>query len=76
MTECDAPFGEIVRRKLERDLVACEHADSVATKSSSEMRQHDSIMLQLNAEQAAGKFLQNRPGYFYAVFLTHSTSER
>jgi hypothetical protein len=74
MAEGDAAFGQIVWREFQRDFVARQHANAVAAKSACEVREHYALVLQLNAEQAARKFLKHRPGYFNTVFLTHSTS--
>jgi hypothetical protein len=74
MAESYAAFGQVVRGKLKRDFVAGQNANAVTTKPAGEMGQHHSLMLELNTEQTARKFLKDGSGYFYAVFLTHSTS--
>jgi hypothetical protein len=71
MTECNSTFGEIVRGEFHSDFITGKHANAVAAKSAGQMRQHYSLVLQLYTEQAAGKLLQHRPGYFYAVLFTH-----
>jgi len=72
--ERDPAFGQIVRREFESHFVAGEHANAIAAKAARKMGQHDAVMVQLHAEQTARKLLENGACYFYAVFLTHSTS--
>jgi len=74
MTESDPAFGQIVGREFQRDFVARQNANAVAPKPAGEMRQNDPVVLQLNTEKTTRKFFKNGAGYFYAVFLTHSTS--
>jgi hypothetical protein len=74
MTEGDPAFGQIVGGKFERDFIASENSNSIAAQTAGQMGEDDSLMFQLHAEQTAGKFLQYGTSYFYAVFLTHSTS--
>jgi hypothetical protein len=74
VAERNPTLGQIVRRKLHRDLVARQNADSVAPEPSGKVRQDGALMFQLHAEQAARKLFQNGPGYFNTVFFTHSTS--
>ena len=74
MTEGDPAFGQIVGGKFEGYFVACQNAYAVASKAACQMREDYFFMFQLDAEKPAGEFLQNRTGYFNAVFFTHSTS--
>ena len=71
MTECNSAFGEIVRGEFQSDFVARQHTDSIAPQPARKMGQDDAFMLELYAEQAAGKFFQNRTGNLYAVLFAH-----
>jgi hypothetical protein len=55
VTECDAALGEIVRGKLKGDFIAGEDADAVAAEAACEVGQDDPIVLEFDAEEAAGK---------------------
>jgi hypothetical protein len=74
VAKCNPAFSQIVGREFQRDFVARQNANTIAAEAAGEVRQNDPIVLQLNAEQTTRKFLENGPGYFYTVFLTHSTS--
>jgi hypothetical protein len=74
--EGDSAFGQIVGGKFQRHFVARQNAYAVPAQSAREVRQHHALMFQLDAEQPAGEFLEHSARYFYAVFLTHSTSFR
>src|SRR5712671_5921514 len=74
MTEGDPAFGQIVRREFQRDFIARQNANTIPPETAREVRQNHPFMLELDAEQTAGKFLKNRSRHFYAVFLAHSTS--
>ena len=69
----DAPFGQVVGREFHGDAVAGKHADAVAAQTAGEVREHDTLMFQLDAEQTARKLLQDNSGDFDIVFFTHST---
>ena len=56
MTECDSAFGEIVRGKFQRDLIAGQDADAIAAKPARQVSQHYTLVFELYAEQAAGEF--------------------
>jgi len=72
--EGNSAFGQIVGGKLKRYFIASQDADAVPAKAAREMRKHHSLMLQLDAEKTTGELLEHGARYFYAVFLTHSTS--
>jgi hypothetical protein len=71
MTEGNSAFGEIVGGEFQSDLIARQDADAIAAEPACRMGQHDTLMFELHAEQAAGEFFQNRTGNFYAVLFTH-----
>jgi hypothetical protein len=73
MPESDAALGEIVGGQLHGDSVAGQDANAVAAETPRQVREHHSVVIELHAEQAAGKFFKNYPGYFNIIFLTHST---
>ena len=50
MTECNSAFGEIVGGEFQGDLVARQHADSIAAKPASQMSQNHALMIELDAE--------------------------
>jgi len=62
---------QVVRRQLERDLVASEYANAIPPQTPCQMGEDHAIMLQLNTEKTAGEFFKNRTGYFNAVFFAH-----
>ena len=74
MAERDPAFGQIVRGKLQRDLVARQHANAIAAKPARQMRKNDALMFQLDTKQTARKLLEHGSRYLNTVFLTHSTS--
>jgi len=57
MTERNSAFGEIVGGEFQSDFITRQNADAIAAEPARQMRQHYALMLQLNAEQAAGEFL-------------------
>ena len=71
MTIGDAALGQIVRRKLQRDAIAREHADTIAAELARQVRKHGAFLVKLYAEQAARKFFNNSTGYFNAIFFAH-----
>jgi len=71
MTISDAALGQIVRRKLQRDAIARQNADTIAAEFARQVRKHGAFLIQLHAEQAARKFFYNSTGYFNAVFFAH-----
>lgn len=46
----DAALGEIVRRHLQGDAVAGQHADSVAPQFSGQVSENRSVLIQLHTE--------------------------
>src|SRR5580658_2448122 len=74
MAKCDPAFGQIVGREFQRDFVSRQNANAIAAQPACQMGKNDPVVLQLNAEQTARKFLEDSSRDFYAVFLTHSTS--
>src|SRR5687768_6883454 len=71
MPVSDAAFGQVVRRKLKRDPVACKNADSIPAQFAGEVCQHDPILIELYAELTGGKFLNYCACNFNAIFLAH-----
>jgi len=69
--ERDTAFGQIVRRQFHGDFIASEDTDAIAAQPAGQVSQNDPFVLELHAEQPAGKFFQYRAGYFDAVFFTH-----
>jgi hypothetical protein len=74
MAKCDPALGEIVRGQLHRDFVSRENPDAITAKATGEMSKDHLVMVQLNAEQSAGKLLQDRSGNFDAIFFTQCFS--
>jgi hypothetical protein len=74
VAERDPPLGEIVGGEFHSDAIASQNADAIAPEPSREMRENDAFMLELYAEQTAGKFFENGAGYFDAVFFAQSNS--
>src|SRR5262249_52151506 len=73
VAKCNSPFGQIVGGQLHGDPVARQDADAVAPQSAGQVREHHAVMLQLYAEQTAGKLFQNNSSDFDIIFFTHST---
>lgn len=74
MSKRNAALREIVGGQFQRDPVARQHADAVASQAPCEVRKHDAVMIELHAEQPAGEFLQYNSGDFNIVFLAQSNS--
>src|SRR4051794_19950519 len=71
----DSSLGEVIRRHLQSDAIACQHANSIASEFSRQMRENRPILIQLNAEQSAWKLFHYCPGHFNTVFFTHPPPE-
>jgi len=56
MAECDSALGEIVGGEFQSDFIARQDADAIAAESARQVSKHDTLVFQLNTEQAAGKF--------------------
>ena len=50
MPECDSAFGEIVRGKFQRDLIAGQDADAIPPQPARQMSQDDALVFELDAE--------------------------
>jgi hypothetical protein len=50
MPESDSAFGEIVRGEFQSNFIARQDADAIAAEPARQVRQHHSLMFQLNAE--------------------------
>ena len=72
VTVGDPALCQIVRGHFECYAVSSQDANSIAPQLAGQMRQHGSLLIELNAEKSAGKLLHNRTCYFYTVFFTHS----
>ena len=57
MAERNSTFGEIVRGEFQCDFVARQNADAIAAESARQVSQHNPLVFELYAEQAARKFL-------------------
>jgi hypothetical protein len=57
MTERNSTFGEIVGGEFQSDFIARQNADAIAAEPARQVGQHNPLVFQLNAEQAAGEFL-------------------
>ena len=71
MTKRNSSLGEIVGRQFQGDFIAGEHADAIAAQPAGQVGQNYTVVFELDAEQAAGKLLQDCAGYFDAVFFAH-----
>jgi len=56
MTEGNSAFGEIVGGEFQSDFIARQDADAIAAKPARQMSQHDTLVFELYAEQAAREF--------------------
>ena len=72
----DASLSQIVRGKLQSDAIACQNADTIASEFTSQVREHASLLIQLDAEQTAGEFLNDGASDFNAIFFTHRPPSR
>ena len=57
MAKGDSPFGQIVGGKFEGDFVAGQNADTVPPQAPRQVGQHNAVVIELDTEQTAGKFL-------------------
>jgi len=57
VTERDSSLREIVGRHFQSDFIAGQNANAIPAQPPGQVGQHYPFMLQLNAEQAAGKLL-------------------
>jgi hypothetical protein len=71
VTVSNAALGEIVGREFEGYAIAGEHADAVAAQFTRKVREYNALLIELHAELACWKFLNDGSGYFNAVFFTH-----
>jgi hypothetical protein len=74
VAEGDAAFGEIVWRQFHGYLVARQNSNTIAAEAPGQVRQNNTVVLQLDSEQPTGEFLENGSGYFDAVFFTQRLS--
>jgi hypothetical protein len=71
----DAALGQVVRGELEGDAVSGEDSNTIAAQLAGEVREDGALLVELDAEEAAGEFLDDGSGYFDAVFLAHCPRE-
>jgi hypothetical protein len=74
VAEGDPAFSEVVRRQLHGDFIACQNPNSVTAQTTSQMGEYNTFVLQLDAKQSTGEFLEYRSGYFNTVFFTQLLS--
>jgi hypothetical protein len=68
----DASLGEVIRRHFESYAISGKDPDSIAPQLACQMRQHGSILVELDAKQTAWKLFNYRSSNFNAIFFTHS----
>jgi hypothetical protein len=71
MAEGDAPFCQIVGGEFQGDFIACQNADAVPPEATRQMGQYNAVVIELDAEQTAGEFFEDRAGNFDAIFFAH-----
>lgn len=71
MTVSDAPFGQIIRRHLERHAIPRQHPNPVAAQLARQVRQDLLFLVELHTEQAAGELFYHGTSYFNTVFFAH-----
>jgi len=71
----DAALGQVVRGELEGDAVAGEDSDTVAAQLAGEVREDGALLVELDAKEAAGEFLDDGSSYFDTVFFAHCPPE-
>jgi hypothetical protein len=71
VAESDAPFGQIVGGEFQGDFVACQNADAVPPEATRQVSQYNAVMVELDAEQTAGEFFEDRASNFNAIFFAH-----
>ena len=69
--EGDSALGEIIRGQFQGNLVARENTNTIAAQPAGQVSQNLAVVVQLDAEQSAGKLFQYRPGNFDAVLFAH-----
>src|SRR5207237_8234073 len=65
----DAPARQIVRRKLDGDLVSRQNANKILAHLAGNVRQNLVLVLQLDAEHGVGQRLDDRGHHFNGVLL-------
>ena len=67
----DAALGQVVRGELEGDAVSGKDSNAVAAQLTGKVREDGALLVELDAEEAAGEFFDDRSSYFDAVFFAH-----
>ena len=57
MAERNSAFGEIVGGEFQSDFIAGQDANAIAAEPARQVGQHNPLVFELYAEQAAGEFL-------------------
>jgi hypothetical protein len=67
----DASLGQVVRRQFQGDTVAGQYANAIPAQFARQVGEHGAVLIQLNAEKAAGKFFNYGSCDFNAIFFAH-----
>src|SRR3954465_10573683 len=70
--EHDACPAQVVRRQLDRDLVARQDADVVHAHLSRDVAEHDMAVFQLHTERGVGQVLENLALHLNDIVFRHA----
>src|SRR5215471_21802269 len=65
----DPPAGQVIRRKLHRNLVSRENTDEILAHLAGDMRQYLVLVLQLHAKHSVRQRLNHRGHHFNGILL-------
>src|SRR5271157_3575827 len=68
----DASPRQVIRRKLNRNLVSRQDADEILAHPPRDVREHLMLVLQFHPEHGIGQRLDHRRHHLNRVFLTHA----
>ena len=71
VTVGNTSLGQIIGGHFDGDPVTGEDANAIAPQLAGEMSEDDTLLVQLDAKQTAGKLLNDSSSDFNAVFFTH-----
>src|SRR5687767_821541 len=72
VAEIDPPFGEVVRRDLQRYAVTCEDPDAVLAYLPARVREHARAVRERDPELRVGQHFLDNPVHLEHLFLGHT----
>jgi len=71
VTVRDPALRQVVGRELQRDTIAGQHTNAISSQLAGQVGKNGAVLVQLHAEQAAGKFFNYGTGDFNAILFAH-----